>query len=99
MPKPFSPKVVTANHLLAGDVIYQTASGWTRRLDAAEVLTDEADADLRLIDAIQQVDVVVGAYLTDVKLVDDIAQPTHFREDFRATGPSNYAHGKQVELH
>lgn len=98
MSKPFPPKVVTANHLLQGDVIYQTASGWTRRLDAAEVLTDEADADLRLIDAIQQVDIVVGAYLSDVELVNNTPQPTHFREDFRATGPSNYAHGKQVEL-
>ena len=98
MQKPFTPKVITANHLLQGDVIYQTATGWTRRLDTAEILTDEADADLRLIDAIQQVDIVVGAYLADVKLVDNTPQPIHFREDFRATGPSNYAHGKQVEL-
>ncbi len=98
MSKPFTPKVVTANHLLEGDVIYQTATGWTRRLEDAEVLTDEADADLRMIDAIQQVDVVVGVYLADVKLDDGTPQPVHFREDFRATGPSNYAHGKQVEL-
>ncbi|WP_223421105.1 DUF2849 domain-containing protein [Tateyamaria pelophila] len=99
MPKPFTPKVVTANHLLQGDVIYQTAAGWTRRLQDAEVLTDEADADLRLIDAIQQRDVVVGAYLAEITLQDGLPTPTHFREDFRATGPSNYAHGKQVELH
>ncbi len=98
MSKPFTPKVVTANHLLAGDVIYQTASGWTRDLAQAEVLTDEADADLRLIEASQQVDVVVGAYLADVALDDGTPVPTHFRETFRATGPSNYAHGKQVEL-
>ncbi|MFL4471445.1 DUF2849 domain-containing protein [Tateyamaria armeniaca] len=98
MSKPFTPKVVTANHLLAGDVIYQTATGWTRDLAEAEVLTDEADADLRLIEASQQVDEVVGAYLADVKVENDTPQPVHFREDFRATGPSNYAHGKQVEL-
>lgn len=98
MSKPFTPKVVTANHLLEGNVIYQTATGWTRRLEDAEVLTDEADADLRMIDAIQQVDVVVGVYLADVKLEGGTPQPVHFREDFRATGPSNYAHGKQVEL-
>lgn len=98
MPKSFTPKVVTANHLLVGDVIYQTATGWTRRLDEAEVLTDEADADLRLIEASQQVDIIVGAYLADVAVVNNAPQPTHFREEFRATGPSNYAHGKQVEL-
>jgi hypothetical protein len=99
MPKQFTPKVVTANHLLEGDVIYQTATGWTRRLSEAELLTDEADADLRLIDALQQADAVVGAYLADVKLVNNALEPTHFREEFRTTGPSNYAHGKQVELH
>ena len=98
MPKAYLPKVVTANHLLAGDVIYQTATGWTRKLEEAEVLTDEADADLRLIDASQQVDEVVGAYLADVAVKNGTPVPTHFRETFRATGPSNYAHGKQVEL-
>ena len=95
MPKPFTPKVVTANALLEGDVIYQTATGWSRDLSEAEVLTDEADADLRLIDAAQQVDIVVGAYLADVDATDGTPKPTHFREDFRATGPSIYAHGKQ----
>jgi hypothetical protein len=99
MPKQFTPKVVTANHLLEGDVIYQTATGWTRRLSEAEMLTDEADADLRLIDALQQTDAVVGAYLANVKLVNNALEPTHFREEFRTTGPSNYAHGKQMELH
>ena len=98
MPRSFTPKVVTANHLLKGDVIYQTASGWTRALSEAEVLTDEADADLRLIDASQQLDVIVGAYLTDVDVSGSTPTPTHFREDFRSRGPSNYAHGKQEEL-
>ncbi|MGJ8626779.1 MAG: DUF2849 domain-containing protein [Sulfitobacter sp.] len=95
MAKPFTPKVVTANALLEGDVIYQTADGWTRTLTEAEILTDEADADLRLIDASAQINLVVGVYLADVALDDGIPHPTHFREDFRATGPSNYAHGKQ----
>ena len=97
MSKPFTPKVVTANALLEGDVIYQTATGWTRELSKAEVLTDEADADLRLIDAMQQSETVVGAYLAAVLVTDDGPQPAHFRETFRATGPSNYAHGKQEE--
>tara|TARA_R110002049_G_scaffold10127_1_gene50202 strand:+ start:166272 stop:166568 length:297 start_codon:yes stop_codon:yes gene_type:complete len=98
MPKPFTPKVVTANALLEGDVIYQTATGWTRDLAQAEVLTDEADADLRLIDALQQQSQVVGVYLADVDTKGVAPRPTHFREDFRAKGPSNYAHGKQETL-
>ncbi len=97
MPKPFTPKIVTANHLLEGDVIYQTASGWTRHLNEAEVLTDEADADLRLIEATQQTDIIVGAYLADVQVSDNGLETTHFREEFRKTGPSNYFHGKQAE--
>ena len=35
--RPFTPKVVTANDLLIGDVIYLTAAGgWTRDLAEAE---------------------------------------------------------------
>lgn len=97
MPRPFTPKVVTANHLLAGDVIYQSETGWTRDLTEAEVLEDVAHADLRLIEASQHSAEVVGAYLADVKIVDGVPHPTHFREDFRATGPSNYHHGKQAD--
>ena len=98
MPKPFHPKVVTASDLLEGDVVYQTATGWTRHLSEAEVLTDEADADLRLIEATQQTGTIIGAYLADVAHGPNGPEPQHFREDFRATGPSNYNHGKQAEL-
>ena len=98
MSKPFSPKIITANALIEGDVIYLTATGWTRNLINAEILTDEADADLRLIEASAQVDSVVGVYLADVTITDGIPHPTHFREDFRASGPSNYAHGKREHI-
>ena len=95
MSKSFTPKVVTANDLLKGDVIYQTATGWTRTLADAEILTDEAHADLRLIEGSQQIADVVGVYLMDVALDGTAPQTTHFREAFRAKGPSNYVHGKQ----
>jgi len=95
MSKSFTPKVVTANDLLKGDVIYQTATGWTRALADAEILTDEAHADLRLIEGSQQIADVVGIYLMDVALDGTAPQTTHFREAFRAKGPSNYVHGKQ----
>lgn len=96
MPKPFTPKVVTASDLLEGDVIYLTASdAWSRNLSEAEVLTDEADAQIRLLLAEKQVDRVVGVYLADVRDGDTGPEPTHFREDFRRRGPSNYKHGKQ----
>ena len=98
MSKPFTPKVVTANALLEGDVIYLTAlDNWCRTLDEAEVLTDEADADLRLLFAQGQHDSVVGAYLADVRVTTSGPEPIHFREEFRTNGPSNYPHGKQAE--
>ncbi|SFE20865.1 DUF2849 domain-containing protein [Roseivivax sediminis] len=97
MPRQFTPKVVTANALLEGDVVYLSADGsWTRELSRAELLTDEADAQIRLIDAQARADEVVGAYLADMEEGETGPEPTHFREDFRRTGPSNYFHGKQA---
>ncbi|UWQ89908.1 DUF2849 domain-containing protein [Aliisedimentitalea scapharcae] len=96
MARAFTPKVVTANDLIEGDVIYMTADdSWTRNLAEAELITDEADAQIRLLDAQRQAVRVVGAYLADAKPGLNGPEPTHFREDFRRTGPSNYAHGKQ----
>lgn len=97
MPRQFTPKVITANALIEGDVIYLTADDtWSRELSEADVLTDEADADLRLLDASARHAEAVGAYLADVTLENGVPQPTHFREEFRRTGPSNYFHGKQA---
>ncbi|MFP7673274.1 DUF2849 domain-containing protein [Marivita sp. S0852] len=99
MPAIYTPKVVTANDLLDGDVVYLTANdAWSRHLTDAEVLTDEADAQVRLIDASARTSEVVGVYLADVATTETGPKPTHFREEFRTKGPSNYAHGKQVEL-
>ena len=99
MPREFTPKVITGNALIEGDVIYLNASDeWTRNLSEAELITDEATANLRLLQAEGQPDQVVGPYLADAKPGPDGPEPTHFREDFRRTGPSNYLHGKQAEL-
>lgn len=99
MPREFTPKVVTANALLSGEVVYLTANDdWSPRLTEAEILTDEAHAQLRLIEASSRQSEIVGAYLADMAQGDDGPRPTHFREEFRRTGPSNYAHGKQADV-
>lgn len=99
MPRAFTPKVVTANALLEGDVVYLAADdSWTRDLSQAELITDEAIAELRLLEAERRQSEVVGAYLADMVAGPKGPQPTHFREDFRRTGPSNYHHGKQAEV-
>lgn len=95
--RPFTPKVITANALIEGDAVWLTAEDqWTRDIREAEFIEDEAIAEDRLITASAQVDVVVGVYLADAKQTPDGPAPTHFREEFRTRGPSNYPHGKQV---
>ncbi|SES17097.1 Protein of unknown function [Tranquillimonas rosea] len=98
MSRKFTPKVVTANHLLEGDAVWLTEDDrWTRDMREAEFLEDEAHAQMRLLDAQSQPNVVVGAYLANAKMGREGPEPTHFREDFRTRGPSNYFLGKQAE--
>ena len=98
MPRIFTPKVVTANALLEGDVVYLTDDDrWTRDHAKAELIEDEAHATIRLLDAQARQSEIVGAYLADAVAGPDGPEPVHFREAFRTRGPSNYAHGKQVE--
>ena len=99
MPRRFSPKVVTSNHLLEGDAIYLSAlGGWTREFGEAKLFREQEKAEEALAEADRQRHVHVGAYLADAEAgPDGRPRPTHFREEFRTRGPSNYFHGKQAE--
>lgn len=95
MPR-FVPKVVTANILRSGEVVYMCADGsWSPRHEDAELIGDEATAAERLAVAEAQATTVVGPYLADAAPGPDGPVPTHIREAFRTRGPSNYHHGKQ----
>ncbi|NPD15923.1 DUF2849 domain-containing protein [Xinfangfangia sp. D13-10-4-6] len=99
MSRRFTPKVVTANRLREGDVVYLAADDrWTLVHHEAELIEDEAHAQLRLLHANAQGNLIVGAYLADAKAGPNGPEPTHFREAFRTRGPSNYHHGKQADL-
>jgi hypothetical protein len=94
----FTPKTVTANDLREGDAVWLTPDNrWTRHHFEAELIEDEAHAQLRLLWAQRQSSVVVGVYLADAKAGPNGPEPVHFREAFRSRGPSNYAHGKQSD--
>lgn len=94
----FSPKIVTANDLVHGDVVYLSAEGqWVRQHKDAELLLDAAHADARLSLAETCQSQVVGAYLANAVEGTQGPSPVHFREVFRARGPSNHFHGKQSE--
>lgn len=100
MARKFTPQIVTANDLLLGDVVYMTTAGtWTRRLEEAHPAHSPEQARTMLEHAAGQQDRIVGAYLADiVEGEGGKPEPAHFREAFRATGPSNYFHGKQADL-
>ena len=98
MSRAFTPKVVTANDLRSGEVVYLAETGeWVPEHGRAELITDEAEAQLRLLQAEGQSLTVVGAYLAEARPGPRGPEPVHFREAFRTRGPSNYAHGKQAE--
>lgn len=94
----FPPKVVTANGLISGAVVYLSVNGaWVDHHRDAELLTDKDRATERLGFAEAQANQVVGAYLAEAIAGHDGPAPVHFRDAFRARGPSNHPHGKQSE--
>lgn len=98
MTRQFAPSVLTANDLLEGDVIYLAPSGdWVRDLAQAGLFTDAREAAEALDIAESLQDQLVGAYLAPAEPGATGPEPGHFREAFRANGPSNYAHGKQAQ--
>lgn len=90
MAKPFAPKIVSANDLMDGDVVYLTERNtWSRKISEASVAQDQESADALLIQGEARQDLIVGAYLVDIAIGDDkLPHPTHFREKFRLHGPS-----------
>ncbi len=87
--------ILTANDLLMGDVIYLSKSrDWVRSLNKAMVF-DDIDAANQALKSAEANNALVGPYLAEVNLSDDEPVADHFREEFRAKGPSNYFHGKQ----
>ena len=84
-------KVVTANILNDGVVVYLTAGGaWTEQLAKARFLTDEAEQARLLRNAEQDVErlIIVDPYLMDAANGPGGPEPVSQRERIRATGPT-----------
>jgi hypothetical protein len=91
-------KVLTANSLTTGEVVFWTKGQWAVRFHDSERFGDEAQAESALAAAEAQPRVVVAPYLIDVEAVDGHFVPIAFRERLRALGPSNHKqHGKQAD--
>jgi sulfite reductase (NADPH) hemoprotein beta-component len=95
-----SGKVVTANRLSDGVVVYlEAGGGWTEWIEGARIAHGEADAQaiLALAERPEQAVAVVGPYLMDVVGEDGRPRPASPREIIRARGPSVRADlGKQA---
>ena len=98
MARAFRPCVLTANDLFDGDVVYLAPDGaWTRCPGAARLFEDEAEAKRSLAAAEAQENAIVDPYLAAAEPGGHLGpEPLHVRETLRATGPSNYFHGKQA---
>jgi hypothetical protein len=83
-------KILTANRLRTGDVVYWRAGSWIESVADADILADDASAEAALVSA--QVSVtanqVVTPYLFDVRQTNDGLSPVKEREIIRSLGPS-----------
>lgn len=86
------PKVITANLLRSGDVVYFAgADRWVREIGEAQVALDEEQ--LSEIESAGQRDfeaqLVVSVYSMDVEVIDGRPEPKSVRERIRALlGPT-----------
>ena len=83
-------KILTANALRSGDVLYWKADGWVESLAEAEVFADEAAAEAALAKAQTSVtgNQIVTPYLFDVRPDKGVLRPVKEREIIRSLGPS-----------
>lgn len=95
-------KVVTANRLLDGEVVWQGAGGaWVELLSLAHVLNDKDELDAAMTQAKRSVAdrEVVEAYAIDVAEEDGSVMPVRLREIIRAAGPTTHPQlGKQARV-
>ena len=91
-------KVLTANDLKNGEVLFWKGGQWAVRFHDGERFAGDEDAGHALAAAEAQPTVVVAPYLIDVEQVDGHWFPIAFRERLRALGPTNHPqHGKQAD--
>ena len=94
-------KIVTANRLDDGLVVYLNGAGWSERIEDARIAGDDAAADGLLAEAEgpgQEIR-VVGPYLIEIALEGAEPRPVSYREAIRAQGPTvRLDLGKQADF-
>ncbi len=83
--------MIIASRIGDGRVVFMGGPGaWVESIDAGVLIEDEADGE-RLLAAAKEdeaASLVIDPYLIDVELGDQGRQPTSYREQIRAFGPS-----------
>lgn len=83
------PQVLTANELHSGLVVFRTPAGeWSTDINAAEIVDDEEGAAVLTGAGVtdEHRNLVVGAYLVNVKRTGETVVPLVLREVIRAAG-------------
>ena len=94
-------KIVTANRLDDGLVVYLNGAGWSERIEDARIAGDDAAADGLLAEAEGQGQEirVIEPYLIEVALEGAAPRPVSYREAIRAQGPTvRLDLGKQADF-
>jgi hypothetical protein len=81
-------KVLTANDLAGGQVVFRTETGWSDRYADALIYDDALSADAALESARAATLTLADPYLIDVAAVEGLPVPTSYRERIRALGPT-----------
>lgn len=94
-------KVITANRLLNGDVVWLGESGsWVERVTLARTFEgkDQIAEGLSIGQQAEKNQEVVGVYEMDVTVEDGVLVPVRLRERIRAAGPTTHPQfGKQAQ--
>lgn len=94
-------KVITANRLLDGDVVWLGENGaWVERITLAKTFDGEGAVANGLAQgaAAEKNQEVVGVYEMDVTVEDGVLIPVRLREKIRAAGPTTHPEfGKQAQ--
>lgn len=90
-------KVLTANRLDDGEVIFWAKSVWVESFADAEIFREDEAARQAEGAARDRAAEAVDPYLIEVQALDGGCAPVSYRERIRALGPTNKReHGKQA---
>ncbi len=91
-------KVLTANRLDDGEVVFLAGTSWSERFGDATAFDDDSLAEAAEAHAKTEGAVVVDPYLIEVRGIEGGYAPVSYRERLRALGPTNKLdHGKQAQ--